>query len=155
MPYIFDFLLVSLQLVGGTSPLKLDKELSTSDKLKAYEKKIKDIRHQRKTSSILGAKSAREKQPYSKTHLSLESALQKKMSPRENFKISEELKKYPEMREGLYYKLKNKKTQPIPLLSKSHERIQPSSADDTLRRIERGSARLSGQSTSREIKDDY
>lgn len=54
------------------------------------------------------------------------------------------------MRDGLYYKLQDKKitTSKLgPLLSRSHDRIH--TADDTFRRIEKGSERLSAQSTSR------
>lgn len=72
------------------------------------------------------------------------------LSPKENKEIVAEFQKNPDMREGLYYKLKDKKitTQKLgPLLSRSHDRIH--TADDTLRRIEKGSERLSAQSTSR------
>ncbi len=98
----------------GVGAYEESSESTTQDKLKDYERRIMEIRQQR------GKK-------------------QKAESPR--MKITEELKKFPEIRDGLYYKLKNKKSHNIPLLSKSHERIP---ADDMLRRIERGSARLSG-----------
>ena len=110
-------------------------EEAALDKLKEYERKIMEIREQRKS---LIAKAP----PPLK-------------SPRDSFK--EELRKHPEIRDGLYYRLKNKKSHhAIPLLSKSTERIPDSaSADDMLRRIEKGSARLSGHSTSRELKEDF